>query len=459
MTKELRARGLLRVAIAVAAAAVLVPASASAATFSHQVKLPNSTPQGDLPGWEPSVAFDPGGHWTYVVAPGGGDVGGIGFWRSPDGGRTWENGNDIGMVPPLGGGDSDVSVGPDHTVYATDLELVANALCRSYDHGETWTDGCNTGVASNQTGLESDREWVNPDPHDPDIVYFSYHDFVAEIPLVYKSTSGGDPLSFIPCGPVLEPGGEAFLNFVPGGTDQGKMLTAQDGSLYVPITEPTNPGTYLDPYNNFYIAYARDGCDSSTNFKNVTVYSNPNANLANIFSYVVEDGGGNIYALTTGSDGKHGDHNAALLFVSKNRARTWTNPIAVERPGFKASALGAVAGGPEAGDVAVGFFATRTSEDPSSEDNVWRYYVALSHNYGRTFDITQITKNPIHYGAICNLGILCTSGRNLLDFSSVDVNPHTGCVIAVFPGDPFDKATHEEFPAAPYVSRQTSGCF
>jgi hypothetical protein len=71
-----------------------------------------------------------------------------------------------------------------------------------------------------------------------------------------------------------------------------------------------------------------------------------------------------------------------------------------------------------------------------------------------------VTQGPIHYGDICNTGILCTGGRNLLDFSSVGVNPSNGCVMAVFAGDPYDTPKNGKTDeAAPYVSRQKAGCF
>jgi hypothetical protein len=152
-----------RAAIASAVAAGLVlavtapGASARGFSFTRPLKLPNSPPTGELQGGEPSVAFDSGGRHVYAVAPGGGANGGVGFWRSPDGGRTFASGRSLGSR--LGGGDADVSVGPDHTVYVADLEVAANALCRSHDHGRTFDSKCDTGIATNQTGLESDREW------------------------------------------------------------------------------------------------------------------------------------------------------------------------------------------------------------------------------------------------------------------------------------------------------------
>jgi hypothetical protein len=40
------------------------------------------------------------------------------------------------------------------------------------------------------------------------------------------------------------------------------------------------------------------------------------------------------------------------------------------------------------------------------------------------------------------------------------VNPRTGCVIAVFAGDPYDTPKNgREDEATAYVSRQTAGCF
>jgi hypothetical protein len=40
------------------------------------------------------------------------------------------------------------------------------------------------------------------------------------------------------------------------------------------------------------------------------------------------------------------------------------------------------------------------------------------------------------------------------------VNPRTGCVMAVFAGDPYDTPKNgKDDPAAPYVSRQKAGCF
>src|SRR3954454_2516808 len=167
-----RSRSAVATAVLAGVALALAAPSAGARglSFSNPLKLPNSPPKGELQGGEPSVAFDPAGRSVYVVAPGGGENGGVGFWRSSDGGRTFPRGKSLGSV--LGGSDSDVDVGPDHTVYVADLELAANALCRSHNRGATFDSNCDTGIATNQTGFESDREWVTPSPTNPKLVYF-----------------------------------------------------------------------------------------------------------------------------------------------------------------------------------------------------------------------------------------------------------------------------------------------
>jgi hypothetical protein len=436
-------------------------AQARGISFTKPLKLRNTPPKGELQGGEPSVAFDRDGNHVYVVAPGGGENGGVGFWRSGNRGRTFTKGRSLGSI--LGGGDSDVSVGPDHTVYIADLEVVANALCRSNDYGKSFDSNCDTGIASNQTGPESDREWVSPSPTNPNLVYFSYHDITTETPLVYRSQSAGAPGSFIPCGPVLEPGSEAEANYVPGGTNQGKLAIGSGGDLYVPILEPTNPALITDPYNNFYMAISRNGCAPGASFHDVTVYSNPRANLANIFPYVAARGH-TIYAAFTGISGKRRPsgrhHYGVYLLRSTDAGRHWSQPIAVDRKWFKANALASLTVGKRANQVALGFYRTTTSKNPNRDDDVWKYQVAISRNGGRDFRYTRITDGPIHYGQICNQGILCTGGRNLLDFSSVGVNPKTGCVMAVFAGDPYDTPKNgRDDEAAAYVSRQTHACF
>jgi hypothetical protein len=443
--------------VAVVLGALAAPAAAPAAlTFGPPQALPGSLPGGTskFQGGEPSVSFDPAGDGhVYVVAPGGDGSGpGVSFWRSADHGATFGPGRAIGST--AGGGDSDVEVGIDHTVYVADLELAANAICRSHDFGATFDGNCETGTANNQQGPESDRQWLNHDPHNANLLYFTYHDFAAEFPLIYRSTNGGS--SFTPCGNPYQPGSDAFLNYGTGGTDVGKPAIAGDGTMYVPITEPDQASPVTAPYNHFDVAIAKGGCTGTTQFTNSTVYTAPGANLANIFSSVAVDGGGTVYALSAGTLVANQPTYDVYLWVSHDQGATWTRHT-VNPPDLKANVLPALAGGLGKDQVAVGWYGTATSGDPSNAANEWRYYAATSTDGGNSFDRATITPTPYHYGKICTGGITCTGGRNLLDFSSIAVDPSDGTVTAVFPGDPFDtpqnKATDS---AAAYIARSTS---
>src|SRR3954452_18403522 len=119
----MRRTGTLIVTLAALAVIATAPAAAQQPRFSEQIKLPASKPDGQLAGGEPSVAYDPTGDGhVYADAPGG--PSGVSFWASADGGQTWPIAKAIGSS--AGGGDTDVEVGADHTIYVPDLEVVAN---------------------------------------------------------------------------------------------------------------------------------------------------------------------------------------------------------------------------------------------------------------------------------------------------------------------------------------------
>jgi len=132
--------------LAVVALAGATTAHADGLAFADPSALPGSPPGGPFPGGEPSLGFDPSGDGhAYSVAPGGDGRRGVAFWASSDGARSFGPGRAAGSFG--GGHDSEVEVGTDHTVYLADLEIAANAICRSHDYGATFGDGCDTGPA------------------------------------------------------------------------------------------------------------------------------------------------------------------------------------------------------------------------------------------------------------------------------------------------------------------------
>ena len=432
--------------------ALLVPGAALAAdpVFTAPLKLPQSKPEGPLAGGEPSVAYDPTGDGhVYADAPGGPQ--GVSFWASRDGGDTWPIAKPLGSQ--AGGGDTDVEVGGDHTIYVPDLEIAANAICRSHDFGATFTDGCSEGdgAATDQTGPESDRPWMAHDPRDPKVVYFVYHDLAGGTLLAERSDDGGS--TWGPCGNLLEPGNEAQLNFSPtGGTGLGKPAIGPDGTVYVPFILPSSRNA-LAPYDRFYMAVARGGCNATTQWQDFTVHSNPGADLSHFWPNAAVDTAGTVYAATAGLASADDKGYSMYLWVSRDGGKSWSKQIRVNTPDLRSNVLPALTGGTAPGRVGVGWYGTPTTATATDPANHWRYYAAESWDFGAHFSQRPLSGPDVHVGAICTLGVLCTGGRQLLDFTTAATEPKTGCPAYVYGGDSKGAGS----AAAPYFVRQIGG--
>jgi hypothetical protein len=449
--------------VAVVALLALPTASASALKLSDPVALPNSLPgPNQMAGGEPSLAFDPTGDGhLYSVAPNGGasDNGtGVNFWASADGGNNWYLAKAVGSE--AGGGDSDVDVGLDHKVYVLDLEIASSAVCRSTDFGKTFGDGCETGAAQDQAGAEEDRQWLTHDPNDANTSYFNYHDLTLEAPIVEKSTDGGS--SYTPCGNLIDPAESLFPSSI-GNTIVGKLAAAKDGMLYVPIGAPTptqaaTAGSATPPYGEIVVAYHK-GCNNDQ-FSNTTVYKNDGGSFSNLFISNAVGPDGTLYVVASGKLDANGPYNT-YVWVSRDKGKSFSKtPIQVNTSDLRTNVMSAIAAGNKPGQVVVGWYGAQNVTSPDDTKGEWRYYLARSDDYGATWDRSVVTPTVFHYGDICTVGIACVGGgnRNLLDFSSVGVDPKTGCATTIFPGDPFDtpdrEASGNTDDAAAYISRE-----
>lgn len=421
--------------------AVVTPAVAKkpsiAPTFGKAVMLPKYS------GGEPSLAIDPRGNGgVYVTAPQGlaGGVPGIGFWASHDGGRTFPIARQIGS--DTGGGDSDVIVGKDGAIYVADLEVTANAICRSTDGGNTFVDpvsgqACN-GLVASQYGYVSDREWFNIGPDGA--LYLTYHDFHVELPYTLKSTDQGR--SFTPCGPQsFDATGNEMKNFTPGpssGTQVPRPAIGREGEIYTMFATGTPP----DPsgFDHLYLT-STPACSPASVWTSHVIYAHSGADLSQPFDGLAIDANGTLYAVASGHLGTGATNQNVWLFRSTDRGVHWSAPIRVNTPGLTANMLPAITTGLKAGQVAIGWFGS-TGESNSDPDNKWRYYVATSFDSGKTFAQNAAT-GVLHEGA---------QARALLDFTSIAVEPKTGAVIATFGGD-------NPKPLRAYVVRQSGGRF
>jgi hypothetical protein len=433
----------------------LAPAAhAGSLAFGPLNQLPNGDP-AKHPYWsggEPSIAFDPNGDGhVYVSAPqfiptavdhalgaGPDSATGAAAWASSDHGLSWPFAVNTGAAN--GGGDTDVEVADDHTVYVADLEVIAADICTSHDFGKTFQD-CDNGLATNQQGPENDREWLTRGPGG--VLYLTYHDFVGGFPIIERSTDGGK--TFAPCGTIIDPAGPAASNYTPaGGTLVSKPVIGKDGTVYVEFTEPdaTAPpvGASLD---HMYMAVAKGGCTGTTVFTDNLVYEDPGASLANIFDTEAIDGGGQLYILL-GGQLKQGETGTNLyLFTSTDGGQHWTH-TRVNPPALQANVLPALAGGKAKGEALLGWFGS-TANDPNDTKAVWNYYAAATYDGGQTFNSVRVGDGPVHYGDVCTQGVFCglipgqPSNRNLADFSSAAVDPASGCGALAVPADPYNR--------------------
>src|SRR5437588_527630 len=449
--------------------------AATPATYSPPLKLPAWS------GSEPSIAVDPKDpNAVYVSAPqhipavlnqAAGNMGsgsnGVGFWASHDGGTPFPITSNVGSTN--GGGDSDVEVGLDHTVYVADLEAIATDLCTSTDGGKTFTAPTLVGptpcgpVSGSHQGPEADREWLTRGLKGE--LYLTYHDFAGGLPLILRSDDKAK--SFLPCGSVLDPGGVAGTNYSPvAGTLVPKPVVAKDGSIYIEITEPDQVSPPVGAnLNHLFMAVGKGGCSGV--FTNHLIYTDPGAAFGKIFDNQAVDGGGTLYVTAAGKS-KAGQSTTNLwLFTSHDQGLTWSAPIQVNTPDLKANVMPAIAGGLGKDQVVLGWFGSTTSSDPNDTKAQWRYYAATSFDGGKTFTQSVVTPDVIHYGDVCTQGVFCglipgqPSNRNLADFSSAAVDPVTGCAIFAIPGDPYNRPDlpngPNTFDSSAYISRQIGG--
>jgi hypothetical protein len=267
----------------------------------------------------------------------------------------------------------------------------------------------------------------------------------------------------MPCGNLVDPATQPGLFPASiGNTIVGKTAISKDGNLYVPVGAPTpgqvaqsGGGGGIAEYGQIVIAYNK-GCNGDQ-FKNTTVWSDDGGNFSNLFISNAVGPDGALYVIASGKLNDKDNFNT-YLWVSRDGAKTFSKPIKVNSGDLRTNVMSAVTAGTKPGRLALGWYGSQNATDPGDTKGVWRYYAATSADYGATWQETAITPNAFHYGDICTVGIACVQGnRNLLDFSSIGVNPVSGCYTAVFPGDPFDTFDQQKdktLDSAAYISRQ-----
>jgi hypothetical protein len=426
-------------AIAAGATALTLPAQAGSSTRQFSTPIHVDSAAADQTG-EPSISVARDGT-EYIVAPdgpgvrtpsglGATGVGGSLIWRSLDRGRTWSL---LGSYDvPTGGGDTDIAVAPNGTLYASGLSYAAcSTIGVSTDKGQTWVDDPLAGCG--HVPLMNDRQWnatygngvvdtVIGDSLEGNI------DFVRSTmtsPLVVPSRT----LELYTGGDYQWPGtlavdqrkGTAYVVWNTAGAPNNCDQTSGSGSC-----APTAASTQTP--DRIYVSVVPDGA---------TVAPTPTLIASRTFdtfdSFVTDavDAAGNVYVVWSERHPAQ-QQTWTMLSVSRNGGHTWSRPVKVGRTPSTAVFPWVTAG--DAGRIAVSYYGTTArgnSPQKVPAAAVWSVYSAFSTDYGRTFAEYRTT-GTMQKGPICTSGTGCASGsRNLLDFFETASDPH-GCLVTAY---------------------------
>ena len=372
---------------------------------------------------EPSIAISPTGT-VYASTPG--DNGAV-LARSDDKGATWTKlptAVSTATQAALKGGDSDVVVAKDGTVYAADLNVDGITVFRSTDKGRTFPQQ----AFINST---SDREWLAVTGPHGENVYVVWHEIATGTMLGAVSHDSGKTFG-VPQVLYSNPGTTA--ESAHDGTAIGGVSTDSHGRVFVTYatslltTTDTTYGT--PPVNSIHISVLDPEATSWTDYP--VNPGTPDANYGNFWMASSVDKGDNVYAVYSGYAHK-GEPMHVWLQESTDHGRTWTKPFAVDSvlPGAEGQDLfGWVAGGGDGVAVVSWYHTASPNKDADGID--WTVPVAQVRGltsghpsvvYGLASD------HSVHHGPICTLGTFCgilpgsSTDRSLLDFFKVAVGP------------------------------------
>jgi hypothetical protein len=406
---------------AVGSAALAVPSSGATATPGLVFGKNTYAYVADY--GEPGLAIA-GDGTVYASTPGDG---GAVLARSDDKGKTWiklPTARTSAAQAAVTGGDSDVVVAKDGTVYAADLNLDGITVFRSTDKGAHFPQQ----VFINGT---ADREWLAVTGEHGDNVYVVWHEIATGTMLAAISRDGAKTFG-VP--QVLYSNAGTTAESVHDGTAIGGVSTDSRGRVFVSYatsrltTTDTTYGTppldtvhvsVLDPEGGGWHDYLVNGGADDANYGNFWMAS-------------AVDRGDIVYAVYSGYAHK-GQPMHVWLQASTDHGRTWTAPYAVDDvlPGPAGQDLfGWVAGGGKGVAVVSWYHTSAPNKDAAGID--WTVPVAQVRGLaaGHPSVVWGLASDhSVHHGPICTLGTFCgilpgsSTDRSLLDFFKVAVAP------------------------------------
>ncbi|MHB8295633.1 MAG: sialidase family protein [Acidimicrobiales bacterium] len=222
----------------------------------------------------------------------------------------------------------------------------------------------------------------------------------------------------------------------PGGFNQTTATPVPQGSIS--LCKPYNA---TGPCYSDTAAHAPRVVYQGSKYSSVTVGQD--------FTPIAIDRSGNLYVVwaqapTNPATGQVDGPSTIYMATSTDHGATWSPPIDVSAsvPGLRTNVFPWLAAG-AAGRVDIVWYGTptlgacssSTGCGSSSIQGTWNVYMAQTLNAvtgsGKpnahpSFQTTKVTQYPNHYGAICTMGIGCSTGgdRGLLDFIQVQAAPN-----------------------------------
>jgi hypothetical protein len=411
---------------------------------------------------EPLIKIDPDGN-LWETGPWGFSTNMSFIHRSTNDGKKFHLVSTIGLRPdePPGGGDTDIVVDDQGNVYFTDLEgpLTEIGASVSNDNGNTWRKNA---AAVQQTVV--DRQWFAMDNGASsgafdNTIFLSFHQ-TAVGTFIYSSPGSQ--------GPNDPTGGLFFQNSasLPGPLQAlaADAICAQlrfdkvKRNLYYACNE----GDHV----RVTVGHVGVGQRMGISYANYNGPKTPGGgDVLNLFPALATDAAGNVYMAWI-------DETSSALYYafSTDEGKSWSAPVRVNSGGAVTNEFDWAQGG-AAGTLALAWYATDKTAPggsdgmPSSLDNLgeatkypWFGYAALitKANTARPkISQTRFTSKPMHYGAICNAGLGCTTDpgadRQMADFFGFDVGRDGGLRIV------FNDTTNEFDGAGLFFTRQISG--
>jgi hypothetical protein len=316
------------------------------------------------------------------------------------------------VVPGVGasGGDTDLAVAPalnssgNYNLYIASLNLGSVNVANSTDNGSTFSQVPVVG------GLPlDDREWIAS--FGASTALLTYHDIATNNIDVLRSDDGGN--TFTQTSRVIpdsdyKAGANELGNLVIDHRNSGGAAPGQFWAYQSFVAPSSSDGS---DFNEAFVGVSNDGGATWTD-KPIPC-STSNTGLDHIFPNVSVAPDGTLWYAWSN------DRNV-FTAMSSDHGDTWTCSSAVSTNSAQAVMPWLVA---TSAGVDLVYYASPTAPGPKANQTFYVYFAQnLTGTPGGWGTPQQLV--PVHQGGVCEGGISCNGGRQLLDDFGVDTDSH-----------------------------------